>query len=78
MNELSWEEERNFWFKRLNRAFIRFQDATKRGDKKAEEIAHKQHSLYKRRFDAVIVPKEIREKQAQERAAERCAALNEI
>lgn len=73
----SWIEERTFWFERSNRAFIRFMDAIEREDQEAAKIASQQHSLYKRRFDAVPVPPGWREEQARKLAAERRAALDE-
>ena len=78
-------DEKEFWFERANRAFIRCEDAIERGDSKAAAIARKQHSLYRRRYDAVPMPKAVREslaqittELAQIEAEERRAALDEV
>lgn len=72
-----WMNERTFWYERASRAHIRFEDAIEREDKRAAEVAVRQFRLYKRRYDAVSVPEDVRKKWKEKDEAERLAALGE-
>jgi hypothetical protein len=73
----SWKEERSFWFKKADQAFIRYRDAMERGDEEAAQIAVDQYNLCHRRYYAVVVPPEVLEEMKQRRDAEKRAALAE-